>query len=128
MGSARMGADPVAPRRRTVPGARPAGLRGARRRQVGLLRLQLEEYAARSHVRAAAVARSGGFDDELATLTVEGTKVGADESIRPDTTVECGRAASGVRDPEMATPVPEVEWKVTAGNSSQITDEQPRCC
>ena len=112
MGSARMGADPwgvgVAER---FPGSSRRGLRGARRRQVGLLRLQLDEYAARSHVRAAAVARSGGFDDELATLTVEGTKVGADESIRPDTTVE---GLAGLRavfeDPEMATRFPEVEW------------------
>jgi acetyl-CoA acetyltransferase family protein len=120
-----MGADPwgagVAER---FPGLVPQGVSAELvADRWGFSRLQLDEYAARSHARAATVARSGGFDDELATLTVEGTKIGADESIRPDTTVEglAGlRAVFGT--PEMATRFPEVEWKVTAGNSSQITD------
>ena len=56
-------------------------------------------------------------------MTVEGTKVEADESIRPDTTVERLAGLKAVfGTPEMAERFPEIEWKVTAGNSSQITD------
>ena len=77
---------------------------------------------ARTRARPA-VARSGGFDDELATVTVDGTKVEVDESIRPDTTVErLGGLKAVFGTPEMAARFPEIEWKVTAGNSSQITD------
>ena len=125
MGSARMGADPwgagVAER---FPGLVPQGVSAELvADKWGLSRVQLDEYAARSQARAAAVARSGGFDDELATVTVEGTKVEADESIRPDTTVERLAGLKAVfGTPEMAERFPEIEWKVTAGNSSQITD------
>jgi len=125
MGSARMGADPwgagVAER---FPGLVPQGVSAELvADKWGLSRVQLDEYAARSQARASAVARSGGFDDELATVTVEGTKVEADESIRPDTTVERLAGLKAVfGTPEMAERFPEIEWKVTAGNSSQITD------
>jgi acetyl-CoA acetyltransferase family protein len=120
-----MGADPwgagVAER---FPGLVPQGVSAELvADKWGFSRAQLDEYAARSHQRAAGVARSGGFDDELVTVTVEGTKVAADESIRVDTTVE---RLAGLRTvfgtPEMQARFPDVEWKVTAGNSSQITD------
>jgi acetyl-CoA acyltransferase len=125
MGSARMGADPwgagVAER---FPGLVPQGVSAELvADRWGFTRTQLDEYAARSHKRAAAVARSGGFDGEIATVTVSGTKVEADESIRPDTTAE---GLAGLRTvfgtPEMVERFPDVSWKVTAGNSSQITD------
>ena len=125
MGSARMGADPwgvgVGER---FPGLVPQGVSAELvATKWGLSRRQLDEYAARSHQRAAATARAGGFDDELVTVTAEGTKVEADESIRPDTTAD---GLAGLRTvfgtPEMQSRFPDVEWKVTAGNSSQITD------
>lgn len=125
MGSARMGADPwgvgVAER---FPGLVPQGVSAELvGHHWGLSRRQLDEYAARSHERAAAIARSRAFDDEIATVTVDGVKVDSDESIRPDTTVD---SLAGLRTvfgtPEMAARFPDVEWKVTAGNSSQITD------
>jgi acetyl-CoA acyltransferase len=125
MGSARMGADPwgagVAER---FPGLVPQGVSAELvADRWGLTRTQLDEYAARSHERAAAVARSGGFDGEIATVTVSGTKVEADESIRPDTTAEGLAALRTVfGTPEMVERFPDVSWKVTAGNSSQITD------
>jgi acetyl-CoA acyltransferase len=125
MGSARMGADPwgVGVRER-FPGLVPQGVSADLvATKWGFTRTQLDEYAARSHERAAATARSGGFDDELVTVTADGTKVDVDESIRPDTTVE---GLAGLRTvfgtPEMAERFPDVSWKVTAGNSSQITD------
>jgi acetyl-CoA acetyltransferase family protein len=125
MGSPRMGADPwgVGVHER-FPGLVPQGVSAELvAAKWGFSRTQLEEYAARSHERAAAVARSGRFDDELVTVTAEGTKVDADESIRPDTTVD---GLSGLRavfgTPELVERFPEMSWKVTAGNSSQITD------
>ena len=70
------------------------------------------------------IARSGGFDDELATVTVDGTKVDVPTSRSGRTPRSSGwaglKAVFGT--PEMADRFPEIEWKVTAGNSSQITD------
>ena len=62
MGSARGGRRPVRPagRRPLRAGPRAAGrLRRTRRRQVGAHPRQLDEFAARSHARAAAAARVG---------------------------------------------------------------------
>jgi acetyl-CoA acetyltransferase family protein len=125
MGSARMGADPwgvgVGER---FPGLVPQGVSAELvADKWGFSREQLDEYAAESHRRAAGVAQSGGFDDEITVVTADGVKVESDESIRPDTTVE---GLAGLRTvfgtPEMVERFPDVLWKVTAGNSSQITD------
>jgi acetyl-CoA acyltransferase len=126
MGSARMGADPHGPgvRRRfhdLVPQGVSAELVADK---WGLSRTQLDEYSARSHERAAATAAAGGFDDEIVPVTTpEGTVVEADESIRPGTTVEklAGLKPAFGSD-EMQERFPAIDWKITAGNSSQITD------
>ncbi|MFW6773901.1 thiolase family protein [Nocardioides sp. CPCC 205120] len=126
MGSARMGADPHGPGVRArfddlVPQGVSAELVADK---WGLSRHALDEYAARSHQLAATAAAAGGFDDEIVPLTTpEGVVVGTDESIRPGTTVEklaelravFGTDANRER-------LPHVDWKVTAGNASQITD------
>lgn len=82
-------------------------------------RAALDEFAARSHQLAAATAASGGFDNELVpagTLT-------ADETIRPTTTVE---GLSGLKpafaDAEFKARFPEIDWSITPGNSSPLTD------
>ncbi|WP_067821211.1 thiolase family protein [Nocardia inohanensis] len=82
-------------------------------------RAALDEFAARSHRLAAETAASGGFDNELVaagTLT-------ADETIRPATTVE---GLAGLRpafeDAEFKARFPEIEWSITPGNSSPLTD------
>ncbi|APA98620.1 thiolase family protein [Nocardia seriolae] len=82
-------------------------------------RAALDEFAARSHQLAAATAASGGFDNELVaagTLT-------ADETIRPSTTVE---GLAGLKpafvDAEFKARFPEIEWSITPGNSSPLTD------
>lgn len=90
----------------------------------GLSRAQLDEYAARSHELAAAAADSGGFDQEIVSITTpNGTKVTADESIRRGTTAEklAGLQAVFGTDENRAK-LPHIDWKVTAGNASQITD------
>ncbi|WP_330180737.1 thiolase family protein [Nocardia sp. NBC_01503] len=82
-------------------------------------RVALDEFAARSHRLAAETAASGGFDNELVaagTLT-------ADETIRPTTTVE---GLAGLKpafvDAEFKARFPEIEWSITPGNSSPLTD------
>jgi acetyl-CoA acetyltransferase family protein len=126
MGSARMGADPHGPGVRSrFPDLVSQGVSAELvADKWGLTRAQLDEYSARSHERAAATAAAGGFDDEIVPVTTpEGTVVSVDESIRPGTTVEkLGTLKAVFGTDEMKERFPSVDWKVTAGNSSQITD------
>jgi acetyl-CoA acyltransferase len=82
-------------------------------------RAVLDEFAARSHRLAAATAVSGGFDAEL----IAAGDLVADETIRTGTTVE---GLAGLRpaftDPALLDRFPEINWSVTAGNSSPLTD------
>jgi acetyl-CoA C-acetyltransferase/acetyl-CoA acyltransferase len=117
MGSARMGADPFGPSvRARFPDLVPQGVSAELvARKWGLSRAELDAYAVRSHQRAAAAS----FAAEI--VPVGGVK--DDETIRPDTTVErlAGLRAAFETD-EYRARFPGVEWMVTAGNSSQITD------
>lgn len=82
-------------------------------------RTTLDEFAARSHQLAAATAASGGFDNEL----VPAGSLTADETIRPSTTVE---GLAGLKpafvDAEFKARFQEIEWSITPGNSSPLTD------
>ncbi|PPJ21849.1 steroid 3-ketoacyl-CoA thiolase [Nocardia nova] len=82
-------------------------------------RAALDEFAARSHRLAAETATAGGFDREIVTA---GT-LQADETIRPSTTVE---GLAGLRpafaDDQYLARFPEIEWSITPGNSSPLTD------
>ncbi|WP_431971897.1 thiolase family protein [Nocardia sp. bgisy134] len=82
-------------------------------------RTALDQFAARSHRLAAETAAAGGFDRELVaagTLT-------ADETIRATTTAE---GLAGLRpafvDEQYKARFPEIEWSITPGNSSPLTD------
>lgn len=126
MGSARMGADPFGPGvTARFPDLVPQGVSAELvADKWGLSRAQLDDYSARSHDRATRVAAAGGFDNEIVPVTTaEGDVVRSDETIRPGTTAE---RLAGL-DPafcteEMSQRFAAIEWKVTAGNSSQITD------
>jgi len=72
-----------------------------------------DEYAARSHHRAAEATEEGRFDDQIVPIETEGGFVEKDEGIRPDTDVE---TLSGL------PPVFVGDGSVTAGNASQIAD------
>lgn len=126
MGSARLGADPHGPGvRARFPDLVPQGVSAELvADKWGLSRHALDEYAARSHELAHAAARSGAFVGELVGIpTPDGRIVESDETIRPGTTVEklAGLpAVFGTADNQ--TRHPGLEWKVTAGNASQITD------
>src|SRR5438067_902025 len=72
MGSARMGGDPFGPANaRYAPGLVPQGISAELvAAKWKLTREQLDEYAARSHARAAEVAAAGEFADEIVPITV----------------------------------------------------------
>ncbi|MFD6354904.1 thiolase family protein [Nocardia tengchongensis] len=82
-------------------------------------RAALDEFAARSHRSAAATAAAGGFDNEL----VAAGTITADETIRPSTTAE---GLAGLKpaftDAEFKARFPEIEWSITPGNSSPLSD------
>ncbi|RBM12552.1 steroid 3-ketoacyl-CoA thiolase [Prauserella sp. PE36] len=91
-------------------------------------RATLDEFSARSHARAAATAAAGGFDREILPITVPGENgtehtVGTDETVRANTTVE---GLSGLKpsfyDERLAERFPEIQWRITPGNSSPLTD------
>jgi acetyl-CoA acyltransferase len=90
----------------------------------GLSRDELDAYSAQSHARAARVSGEGGFDAEVVpVLRLDGVLVSRDETIRPDTTAERLAGLKPVFGTKaMRERFPHLDWKVTAGNSSQITD------
>jgi acetyl-CoA acyltransferase len=84
-----------------------------------LPRSELDRFALESHRRAAAATEAGAFAEEL--VPIDG--IARDESIRPETTLE---ALAGLKpafeDPAMAARFPQIDWRVTAGNSSPTND------
>jgi acetyl-CoA acetyltransferase family protein len=126
MGSARMGADPFGPGvTARFPDLVPQGVSAELvADKWGLSRAQLDEYSARSHERAIRAAADGAFDNEIvAVTTAGGTIVSSDETPRPGTTAErLAGLAPAFFTADLAGRFPSIEWKVTAGNSSQITD------
>ena len=130
MGSARIGKDAFGPSvtARYAPGLVSQGVASELiNAQWGLSREELDAYSARSHARADATVRAGGFDNEIVPIRVptdDGVvTVDRDETIRPGTTVEkLGELKPSFEDPEIQRRFPQIEWKITAGNSSQLTD------
>lgn len=95
------------------------------RREYSIPREEQDEYAVRSHQRAAAAQRDGRFAEEIVPVVVKGRKgdvtVDADEHIRPDASVEklaTLRPVLGRDDPEAT---------VTAGNASGQNDGASIC-
>ena len=84
----------------------------------GFTREQQDEFAARSHARAAAAWKNGVFADEVVPVSVPQRKgdpieFTEDEGVRADTTAE---SLGGLR------PAFRKDGTITAGNSSQISD------
>ena len=126
LGSARVGQDYHGPsvNRRYAPGLVSQGVAAELvAAQWGLTRDDLDVYSANSHSRAAAVAAQGGFDLEIVPIFNGNEDVRTDETIRPGTTPEgLGGLKAVFGSPDMVERFPDIDWKVTAGNSSQITD------
>jgi acetyl-CoA acetyltransferase family protein len=96
----------------------PQGIAAERVAQAwNLSRVDLDAYSLRSHRLAAAATDEGRFDREIVPVTVDSPRgkqqMRADEGIRRDTTLE---ALAGLK------PAFETGGRITAGNSSQITD------
>ncbi len=95
------------------------------RRDYAIPREEQDEFAVRSHQRAAAAQAAGRFADEIVPVTVRGRKgdtvVDRDEHIRPDSTVE---ALARLR-PIMGRQ--DTEATVTAGNASGQNDGAAVC-
>ncbi len=88
--------------------------------QWGISREELDAFSVQSHQRAARATAEGRFENEIIPVAIkdeEGNETGdlltADEGIRPESTVE---ALANLK------PAFKEDGKVTAGNSSQITD------
>ena len=90
----------------------------------GFSRAELDDFAAASHQRAAEAAASGAFDAELMPVpTPDSGSVSADETIRPGTTAEkLAALAPSFRTDALAERFPQLDWRITAGNSSPLTD------
>ncbi|MFC7885161.1 thiolase family protein [Streptomyces sp. NPDC057376] len=82
-------------------------------------REELDAFAARSHQRAAATTASGGFDGEIVPVGEH----------RSDETVRAGTTSDGLAGLKPAFAAhstagrfPEIDWRITPGNSSPLTD------
>lgn len=78
-------------------------------KKYGIARVEQEEFAVKSHQKAAAAAAAGKFENEIVPIG----DIKTDGTIRPDTTVE---ALAGLK------PAFDAAGTVTAGTSSPLTD------
>jgi acetyl-CoA acyltransferase len=79
----------------------------------GFSRTQLDEYALRSHERAAKAQADGAFEEQIVPIDTPDGTVTADEGIRPGGTLEKLAA--------LKTPF-QADGVISAGNASQISD------
>jgi acetyl-CoA acyltransferase len=85
-----------------------------------LSRPELDDFACTSHERAAAAAADGVFAPDL--VAIAGGPP-ADETIRPGTAPDkLAALRPSFVDQRMAGRFPEIDWRITAGNSSPLTD------
>jgi acetyl-CoA acyltransferase len=85
----------------------------------GLSRTQLDEFSAESHNRAARATKDGLFDNELVPVAGLAT----DETIRAATTVETlATLQPSFYSEAMNARFPQINWSITAGNSSPLSD------
>jgi len=76
-------------------------------------RSELDELAVRSHQRAAKATEEGRFEREIVPMQVNGDTYATDQGIRPETSLETLSQLKPAFTPD---------GKITAGNSSQISD------
>ena len=125
LGSSASGGSPMSPR---LSARYPRGLvnQGVSAELIaqrwGFDRAALDTFAAESHARAAQAWRDGFFDRTVVAVP-EAPDARTDETVREGTTVErlAGLAAS-FRTDAYAERFPDVEWSITPGNSSPLTD------
>lgn len=131
MGMAMVGRDPLGPK---VAARYPEGLvnQGVSAELIaakwGFSRAQLDDFSARSHELAARAAASGAFESEIVPVMVTGPD-GSIVEHRVDETVRGGTTSEGLAGlkpsfatEELAARFPQIEWQITPGNSSPLTD------
>jgi acetyl-CoA acyltransferase len=126
MGAAMLGRDAFGP---AVAARYPEGLvnQGVSAELIAarwkLERETLDEYSAQSHARATATMETGGFDAEIVPVTLDGIVRTVDETVRAETTVAgLGNLKPSFRDEAITARFPEIDWCITPGNSSPLTD------
>ncbi|HDS1738619.1 thiolase family protein [Pseudomonas putida] len=127
MFSARINQDPLGT---MIYGRYPQGMIGqgiAAERiaaQWGISREELDAFSLLSHQRAAAAQQSGAFDKEIIPISAAGALLlGADETIRGNSTFErLATLEPSFVNEAMKERYPEINWSITAGNSSQLAD------
>jgi acetyl-CoA acyltransferase len=89
-----------------------------------LSREALDEYSARSHQLAAAAVADGRFDAEtVPVVRPDGSSHTVNETLRPATTAEgLAGLTPSFASPESRSRFPHLDWSITAGNSSPLTD------
>jgi len=125
LGSSLAGVSPMSPRLRS---RYPDGLvnQGVSAELIAqkwdLGRDELDAYAAESHRRAAQAWEDGFFADTVIAVP-EAPDAVTDETVRAGTTAEklAGLPAS-FRTAALAARFPELDWRITPGNSSPLTD------
>lgn len=129
MGSSAQGGDPlVGPLKGRYP--TPLVSQGVSAELIAakweLSRTELDTFSARSHQLAAANAQ--WFQDEIVgvdTVDPHGKRLRhlVDETVRPQTTVEkLATLKSAFEQPATKDRFPQIDWRITSGNSSPLTD------
>ncbi|MES2272288.1 MAG: thiolase family protein [Pseudomonadota bacterium] len=125
MGSARMGKDPHGP---TYDARYPDTLgQGIAAELIaakwGVSRADMDEYSERSHRLAEAARVAGHLEREIVPIETPEGIVTQDETIRASSTPEgLAQLKTSFDNEEIGARFPQINWSVTAGNSSQITD------
>jgi len=124
LGSSTAGADPYGSR---IQARYPDGLvnQGVSAELIAakwdFSRPELDDFAARSHRLASVAQATGAFATEV--VPVPGVDTLIDETVRPATSVG---SLSGLnpafRTDALAERFPELDWRITPGNSSPLTD------
>jgi acetyl-CoA acyltransferase len=131
MGTGSSGADTFGP---SVAARYPDGLvkQGVAAERVAarwkLDRDALDAYATTSHQRADAAVAAGLFANEIVAIPVVDTDGvdtthAVDETVRPSTTADgLSTLKPAFFSAEVAAQYPEIDWRITPGNSSPLTD------
>jgi len=89
----------------------------------GFSRERLDAYSAESHRRAADAWSRGAFDSQVVPVLAGGEAVAFDETVRAGTTQESlAGLKPAFRTDALAARFPGLDWRITAGNSSPLTD------
>jgi acetyl-CoA acyltransferase len=93
----------------------------------GVSRAELDEFGLRSQELARGATDWGAFGNEIvpvAAVAEDGSVrlVFADEGLRPTTAEGLARLRPAFVDEQIEARFPQIEWSITAGTSSQLTD------